>query len=490
MIRGGVEKNVTFFWNGKSLSAKSGDVLTVALLRNGVNAFAKTRKHHRPLGFSGCYTAGVLARVDGRPNVRLDVELVTEGMRVEKQNVWPARWLDILPLAQFIPAKWLRGGFEHGRLAPTTGRAFLAWERLLAWLAGVADPPSPELIAKPRTATRANLDLLVVGGGPAGIREANQAAARGEAVGLVTRGSAPARFARAMGISPEPLDPNVQFFGGFDLFGSYRNGTLLTGAPYQHDKGAILFQATEVVLATGQLSIPPMVAGSHIPGVMDARSAILMAAEAGLMPGAAIAIIGTGAQDAVADQLRKLGGNVVHVGQIEHVRNIQGRKRVRALVSNDGQKIPCDTVVHAGPWQSDHGLLFQARSDGEFQLEDRPNTGSFREAGNVAVPNEAIPVADNIDADHLVCPCMDVRAGEIITLIDAGETDPEVLKRLTSCGMGPCQGWPCWNSMIAILASRTGKNEADFCRPSSRAPRRALTLAQAAGLWDVVEVEK
>jgi sarcosine oxidase subunit alpha len=85
---------------------------------------------------------------------------------------------------------------------------------------------------------------------------------------------------------------------------------------------------------------------------------------------------------------------------------------------------------------------------------------------------------------------MDVTAGELLSHIDAGEDDPEVLKRLTSCGMGPCQGYPCWESMIALLASRTGNDPRHFARPSHRAPRRSITVAQAAGLSTEVPPER
>jgi hypothetical protein len=84
---------------------------------------------------------------------------------------------------------------------------------------------------------------------------------------------------------------------------------------------------------------------------------------------------------------------------------------------------------------------------------------------------------------------MDVTAGEIMDRIAKGETDPEVLKRSTSCGMGPCQGVPCWFAMAALIeAFAPGTGPAG--RPSHRAPRRAITIAQAAGLDGLVEPDR
>lgn len=479
----------TFFWNGRRMVGREGDTIAEALLRNGVHVLAFSRKHHRPLGYSGCYAAGVQARVDGRPNTRLDFEPLIEGAQVEMQNTWPAPGWDLLSLARIIPATWLRGGFEHGRLAPSSGKAFLLWERLLAWLAGVASLPSPELASSPRPATRVDLDVLVIGGGPSGIAEANSAAARGMRVGLVTRGDQLARYARSMGADPGHPVPAVTVFTGIEMFGAYRGGRLLVGAPFRHDGGAVLFHAAAVVLSTGRHSIPPLVPGSHLPGVMEARSAVVMAARTGLMPGQAIAVFGTGDETRVAERLSQLGGKVVHAGSVADLVRISGTRHVRGVTLSGGRKPACDSVVHVGAWQADHSLMFQARAEGDLQLVDRPSAPALRLAGSAAAPDEAVHIPQSIAPNVLICPCMDVSAGELFEHIDAGEDDPEVLKRLTSCGMGPCQGWPCWNAMIALLATRTDRSTENFTRPSDRAPRGALTVAQAAGLWDVVEVE-
>jgi NAD(P)H-nitrite reductase large subunit len=113
---------------------------------------------------------------------------------------------------------------------------------------------------------------------------------------------------------------------------------------------------------------------------------------------------------------------------------------------------------------------------------------NVRLVGSAADPDEAIVVPERLDPRTRICPCMDVTAGELTALIAGGETDPEVLKRLTSCGMGPCQGLPCWELMLALLAKLSGLTPADYIRPSHRPPRRSITVAQAAGLCDVVDV--
>lgn len=481
-------QGVEFYWNGRRLAAEAGDSVAAALRRNGILTIARSRKLHRPLGHSGSFVAGVLARVDGRPNVRLDQEPCRPGMRVSTQNVWPSAGFDLLAAARLLPPRWVYGGFEHGRLAPSGGLAYAIWERLMANLAGVAAPPDESLPVAVRPAQRIEVDVLVIGGGPAGRQAANAAAAAGREVALVTRGATPGRFSAALGVALAPLSPAVRLFCGMDLFGCYREGTLLVAAPQRHDAGAVAFDVGRIVIAAGRRSMPPLVPGNHLPGVMDAHAALELVSAYGLMPGAAVAVVGTGDEAGIAEALRQHGARLAHVGPVADLRRIGGRSRVRAI--DVGRTIACDALVHAGPWRADPNLAFQIAAEGLLQLVAGavPERVSF--VGAAAEPDQPIHVPAELSPDALVCPCMDVTAGELLAHIDRGETDPEVLKRLTSCGMGPCQGFPCWESMLAILAARTGMSPEAFARPSHRPPRRAITVAQAAGLCAVVEPDR
>jgi hypothetical protein len=85
---------------------------------------------------------------------------------------------------------------------------------------------------------------------------------------------------------------------------------------------------------------------------------------------------------------------------------------------------------------------------------------------------------------------MDVTVAEILHHVRKGETDVEVLKRLTACGMGPCQGVPCWDQLAALLADELGGAPADYGHPTYRGPRRGLTVAQAAGIDGLVEPDR
>jgi NAD(P)H-nitrite reductase large subunit len=256
----------------------------------------------------------------------------------------------------------------------------------------------------------------------------------------------------------------------------------------RHDRGAAVIEAGRVILATGRRSCPPLVPGNDLPGVLDAHSAMTLASEHAVAPGRAVFVVGTGAESAVAERLRTLGVNVVGTSPVGGLRRILGRREVIAIETD--RRITCDSLVHAGPWRSDSNLFFQASSEGLLQL--RPAAEAVRvQWADAAMPaNEPVMVGSERGNAAMVCSCMDVSTGELARHVDEGETDVEVLKRLTACGMGPCQGTPCWDVMAAHLAKLTGAPIESFGRPSYRDPRRAITVAQAAGLDMMVEPER
>jgi len=473
-----------FFWNGRRVQGRQGESLATALLANGIRTLAWTRKSHRPLGYSGSYVAGVLARVNGVPNVRLDLLPVTAGAKVDMQNCWPTPALDVLRLSRLIPASWIQGGFEHTNLVPSGSALFQRWEALLAFLAGSAKPPERiGQIAVPM-ARRLSADVLVIGAGPSGCGAANRAAAAGRSVVLVTRGHGVARYAQSFGTPGPQLDERVQLVTGVEVFGAYREGELLLGAPHDATLGAVALEADEIILATGRRACPPVVPGIWLPGVMDARTALLMAHEQAVAPGVRVVVVGTGDEHAVAARLTELGVNVVAVRPVAQLHRVEGRHRVKAARFAD--RVACDAVVHAGPWLADASLSFQSRADGLLQLREVRDS-RLHTVGSAALADEPLPVATASRHAALLCPCFDVSCHEVQALVEQGITDLEVIKRLTSCGMGPCQGQPCWDSLRALVSARSGLALSALPRPTLRPPRRALSVAQAAGLVDCVE---
>lgn len=473
-------------WEGRTVDARAGDDVASALYAAGIRALSRSRKFHRPRGLSGSFASGVLASVDGTPNVRLDIMPVRDGMAAHAQNVWPGQRFDLLRAARLLPRRWLRAGFEHPRWLPSGTRAFDAWESLLRFAAGGAPAPDLAKAGEIVAGERLSADTVVIGGGPAGRAAAAEAAALGRSVILISRSVADG-FAARMGCALPPVPPQVRVLAGYEAFGLYRGATLVGCAPSLGGP-AILVDAQRILLCTGRRSTPPLVPGIDLPGVLDIRAAMRLARSCAVSPGRRVVIVGTGDLTPAATRLRELGVNVAAVAPAAHLLRVVGISSIRSVDIGD-TRIGCDTLIHAGPWRPDPTLAFQAGADGEFRLTSQQLPSHVSMVGAAAESPEPVVFGDRLDDRALVCPCMDVTVAEVRRLVDCGETHVEVIKRLTGCGMGPCQGAPCWDLLGAALAEITGDPVAAFGHPSYRPPRGALTLGQAAGLADLAAPE-
>lgn len=474
---------VTILWNGRPVRGLKGDTLAATLYGQGVRVFARSRKFHEPRGLSGTFVAGHLATVDGIPHCRLDRVMTEPGQRVEMENVWPSVRFDLLNMARLLPRRMTRAGFEHPRFIPDSSFAWMPWEKLLWNIAGEANPP--EFDDRPEIPGRQiECDTLVIGGGPEGLAAAK--AASGTVV-VVTRSPelGGMAFGKAASVA---LPEGVTVLTDHEVYGLFNNGRIAMAAANDPQQPGVMIEAKRVVLATGVRSVPPLVSGAALPGVLDARTALRLAAMDGVAPGNKVLVMGTYKGRAVADTLSKLGCNVLDFIDVSDVERINGRGSVSS-VRVAGRNLPCDAVVHAGPWRSDPTLAFQAGADGDLRLMPGALPTHVSLQGACSEPGEAISFGRALDRDALVCPCMDVTVDEVLDLIDRGITHVEELKRRTTCGMGTCQGVPCWDYLAAVVADATGRGVEDIGHPTYRPPRAALTIGQAAGLADITEIE-
>lgn len=457
-------------WNGRRLEGRVGDTVAAALYAAGFRTFGRSRKYHEPRGLSGSFMAGHLATVDGLPRVRLDRAPLVEGCDIRMHGAWPSPNLDLLCAAQWVPRRLLWAGFEHPRAVPDQSVLWRPWERCLALAAGEVTAPAGGTEIEGR---RMRAETVVIGGGDAGQRAAVEA---GAGTVLVERNAL-----------LENVIDGITILDGHDVFALYDNGFLVAAAPFDHTKPAVLIDTENVVLATGTRSIPPLVRGAALPGVLDAATALRLAEVHGVPAGENVVVVGTHGKEDIAERLRSFGIHVARVLAVETVKGISGHTGVRGIDTTDGA-VACDAIVHAGPWRPDPSLRFQAGWQGELRLEAGAMPSNLRIVGDAADSPEPIPVSAEPDRRAYVCPCMDVTVGEILHHIEHGVTHVEELKRLTGCGMGPCQGLPCWELLAAVVASRTGETVDVVGHPTYRPPKAALTFGQAAGLADLTEV--
>jgi len=472
-------ETVTIHWEGRPIAARAGQDAASALYAAGIPVLGRSRKFHRPQGLGGVFVAGVKAEVDGLPNRRLDQTPVRARLAMRMQNTWPNGRLDLLRLAGLIPRRMLRSGFEHPAWLPGGSRRFQLWESFLRFMAGGGAAADPTLPGAALPGERRRVDVAIVGGGPAGRKAAIDAAASGASVLVISRGRA---TAAALGAALPDLPKGASLLAGWDACGLYRRGTLLLCTPL--DGGpAKLIEAKRLILATGRRSIPPLVSGADLPGVFDLATAVSLL-DHKIDLGRAV-LIGTGDLAALREKLAGMGALITASHPAASLRRISGRNRVERLEFDSGT-MECDALIHAGPWRSDPALPFQAAADGEFRLGVDARPTHIEIVGSAAEGDEAITHGSTLDDQAFVCPCMDVTVGEIRDLVESGITHVEELKRLTGCGMGPCQGFPCWDLLAAALAEITGEPATSFGHPSFRPPRGALSIAQAAGLADLV----
>ncbi len=176
-------KPISFRWNGRELPAYQGDTLASALLANGKVMVGRSFKYHRPRGIvaSGAEEPNALVGLGAgagfEPNQRATTTEMFDGLVANPQNAWPSLDFDIGAMnrliARFLPAGFYYKTFIHPRFAWKH-----VFEPLIRRAAGLGKPPVG------RDGDRyeyfyAHVDMVIVGGGVAGLTAALAAANRG-----------------------------------------------------------------------------------------------------------------------------------------------------------------------------------------------------------------------------------------------------------------------------------------------------------------------
>jgi sarcosine oxidase subunit alpha len=171
---------VSFEFNNRRMSGYAGDTLASALLANGVQLVGRSFKLHRPRGIYSCGVEDPSGLVDvgtgakRTPNQRATVIELAEGLRAASVNCWPTVEFDLGSVNGMLSAL-LPAGFYYKTFKWPNWHLFEPMIRRMAGLgraAGVADPDRYEEVA-------AAADVLVVGGGIAGLSAAVSAARSG-----------------------------------------------------------------------------------------------------------------------------------------------------------------------------------------------------------------------------------------------------------------------------------------------------------------------
>ena len=457
-------RRLNFYFDGEVMYGHPGDTLASALLANGVRLVGRSFKYHRPRGLmaagGGEPNGLVRLRQGGRaePNVRATDIVLYDGLVAASQNRWPSLKFDLGAVNDRLSPLFPAGFYYKTFMWPANmWPAYEAVIRRMAGLGRAAASPDPDRYEK----RYAHCDVLVVGAGPAGLAAAQWAGRTGAQVILADEG---AEFGGALlgngqqidgqpamnwadGIGAELVKAeNIRLLPRTMVAGYYDHNALTLiervadhliqpsrGQPRQR-----LWQvrAKQVVLATGALERPLVLANNDRPGVMGAGAVQTYINRYGVRPGrravlftnndsaypAALDLARAGVAVAAVVDLRaraplawradldRLG---IAVMADRAVLGVEGRHAVTAvrigklnaagtgIVPGLGRRIDCDLLALSGGWTPSLHLLSQSGA----RLRWDEARGYFL-PGAAGEAGQAVRVAGAANGDFSLQDCL------------------------------------------------------------------------------------
>jgi sarcosine oxidase subunit alpha len=294
-------RRLTFTFNGRSYEGHPGDTLASALLANGVTLVARSWKYHRPRGIVACGVeepnAVVQLETGARtvPNARATEVELYDGLVASSVNCWPGPELDLMAAARLF-SRLMPAGFYYKTFMWPKG-LWMKYEHYIRKASGLGHSPTepdPDAYDK----MNAHCDVLVAGGGPAGLAAALAAGKAGARVILADQQAQfggtllslretaidgiPAAQWAGQAVQRLSAMANVRLLARSTVFG-YHDDNFLTIAQRRTDhlppgarSGARertwRVRAKQVVLATGALERPLVFGDNDLPGVMLASA--------------------------------------------------------------------------------------------------------------------------------------------------------------------------------------------------------------------------
>ena len=420
-----------FRFAGKLYIGYAGDTLASALLANGIHLVARSFKYHRPRGIltAGAEEPNALLRItrgDGRvdPNTRATTLPLFNDLDAAPQNCRPGLRFDLQAINGLLGPLFPAGFYYKTFMWPASfwKRFYEPRIRAAAGLGEAPRQPDPD-----RYLHRfAHCEVLIAGGGPAGIAAALAATRAGARVILAEEqpqfggwltgegalraridGEAPdawleAALAELRAAGNCRLLPRTSVFGCYDhnLVGLLEDVADHKFAPAAGEPRHRLWKvrAARVVIATGMTERPLVFPANDRPGIMMAGAAATYLHRHAVLPGREIVIVtnndsvyglagdfvAAGARVTLADARREIPDSIALPARNRGVELLpgtlpagsEGRLRVRQihLRSRDaGTTLPvpraCDLVLVSGGWSPNLALFAQARGELRWDAE-------------------------------------------------------------------------------------------------------------------------
>ena len=335
-------QRISFTFDGKRVEAYAGDTIGSALYAAGRRTFSRSFKYHRRRGLM-CVAGqcpNCICAVDGAPGTRACVEPVREGMTVTHVNAVPSLELDVMRATDIVGGPLTPPGFYYKTFIRPR-RLWPLYEKVLRNAAGLGklrrEQPEREWRTEYR---RRHADVLVVGGGLAGLRAAIAAATLGADVVLADEGPEPGGqqlFADGADPAdrgaPTQLVEQAQAAGVEILARGSALGCFDGLVPVWQGDTMHQVRAARQVFATGTIEQPLVFAGNDLPGVMLSGGALRLAAMYAVSPGRRAVIASTsdrGLHAAIA--LRRAGVEIMAIADLRPEANQLGEELRRSGV--------------------------------------------------------------------------------------------------------------------------------------------------------------
>jgi len=562
---------VKFKFENKTINGFDGDTIASALLANKQWLLSRSFKYHRPRGaltMAG-QDANTMVQLPSNPNALADKEVIKEGMLVSAQNYTGSLEKDSGALLGLF-SRFLPVGFYYKAFFKPRGM-WEKWAPLIRKKAGLGI--IDQQLKSPYYDKQYKFyDVVIVGGGPAGMQAAIDVAVHDCEVLIVDEnpilgGSLNYTRLDAEGIRAKSL--RTKLVASIE---ANSNITVMTNAvcngwfadnwlPIICGNRLYKVRAIQTILCTGAIEQPALFHNNDLPGVVMSSAAQRLIHLYGIKPGSA-AVILTGNNDGYGTALDLYDAGVMikaivdlrenpdydeiaraavargitvktgcavyaaHNRKATHITSVDVRKIVsQGVCANDGEIIDCDLLCMSVGYTPAYQLACQAGGQlsyddqsAMFTLSSCPDTlhlagsvnslwqiddvlaeatraaamasnalglsdlaiGDVIPKGNIS-PNHPWPIFPHPKGKEFVDYDEDLTIADIINATADGYEHIQLVKRYSTCGMGPSQGRHSALAAARIVAAATHRTVAQTGVTTARPPFSAEQLGHSAG---------